>query len=153
MRILNYIPKSSEQLAQLKMPTMFKLWQHGLLSIYRCTFSNQQSFGQIFLIECLKHIFTCMEIETKIKSHILFVPSHFRFVTQALIHNTLIRRSTYTTQQQRKLHRKLFLFMFELFYYHTSLSLTLTLRSPPQTVTSPPKKLVLPVVFIVLLQL
>lgn len=47
------------------MPTVFKLWQHGLLSIYWCTFSNQQSFCQVLLIECLKHIFTCMEMGAK----------------------------------------------------------------------------------------
>lgn len=51
--------------APLKMPTMFKLWQHGLFSIYWCTFSNQQSFCQVLLIECLKHIFTCMEMGAK----------------------------------------------------------------------------------------
>lgn len=130
MRSWNYIPKSNKQLTKLKMPTMFKLWQHGLLSIYRCTFSNQQSFGQIFLIECLKHIFTCMWIETTIKSYILFAPSHFRFVTQALTHNTLISWSIFTIQQ-RKLHIQLVLFMFELFYYHTLLNLTLILWSPP----------------------
>lgn len=108
------MPKSNKNLTHLKVPTMFKLWQHGLLSIYWCTFSNQQSFGQVFLIKCLKHIFTCMEMETKIKyklkSYILLASLHFRFVTQVLLITCWSEQYSLHNSEEKHLDNLFFLY-------------------------------------------
>lgn len=37
---------------------MFQLGEHGLFSINRSTFANQQTLGQVLLIKSFKHIFS-----------------------------------------------------------------------------------------------
>lgn len=41
--------------------TVLQFRQHRLLGIDRGTFSNEESFGQIFFIKCFKDVFTCFK--------------------------------------------------------------------------------------------
>lgn len=44
---------------------MFELGQHGLLSVDRGTLANQETFGQVFLVESFKHIFSYKKGQAK----------------------------------------------------------------------------------------